>query len=277
MVMEKSETKKKGLSISHLKVAIKGKSVLNDLTLDFPMGKRTAIIGPNGAGKSTFLKALAGLNGSYGGKIYLDGEEICSMGRQRLAQKLAILPQGLAAPPDTKVETLVGYGRFPYRSWHGGSMDARADREAVEWALSVTKLEPFKERQVMTLSGGERQRAWIAMALCQQPKILLLDEPTTYLDIAHQLEVMNLVEAVNREFHMTVVMVLHDINHALRYADELVVIKEGGLVAQGSPDRILTVELIQEVFGVRADIFKNSQGTAVLSPVELYLPSVDKR
>ena len=269
MAVEKKQTNKKGFSVSHLEVAIKDKAILKNLSLDFPLGRRTAIIGPNGAGKSTFLKALSGLNTAYEGKITLDGEEIRRMGRQNLAQKLAILPQGLQAPPDTRVETLVDYGRFPYRSWHGGSRDAKADREAVEWALSVTKLEPFRHRQVMTLSGGERQRAWIAMALAQQPQILLLDEPTTYLDIAHQLEVMNLVEAINRKYKMTVIMVLHDINHALQYADELVVIKEGRLFAQGSPDKILTVDMIEEVFGVRADIFKNSQGAAVLSPVEI--------
>ena len=269
MTLSEQSKNRGSFSVSHLEVAIKGKPILRDFSLSFTLGRRTAIIGPNGAGKSTFLRAISGLNHHYRGEITLGGEEIRRMGRQRLAQKLAILPQGLQAPPDTTVGTLVDYGRFPYRSWHGGSRDAGADRQAVEWALSVTRLEPFKDRQVMTLSGGERQRAWIAMALAQKPEILLLDEPTTYLDIAHQLEVMNLIEAINKEYGMTVIMVLHDINHALQYADELVVIKEGQLFAQGNPDKILTVDLLRNVFGVRADIFRNSQGAAVLSPVEL--------
>ena len=269
MTMSEQSKRPDGFRVYHLGVSIKGKAILKDISLNFTMGRRTAIIGPNGAGKSTFLRAISGLNNDYEGTIELNGKGIRHMGRQKLARKLAILPQGLQAPPDTTVGTLVDYGRFPYRSWYGGSQDASVDREAVEWALSVTKLEPFKDRQVMTLSGGERQRAWIAMALAQKPEILLLDEPTTYLDIAHQLEVMNLIESINREYGMTVIMVLHDINHALQYADELVVIKEGRLFAQGSPDEILTVDLIRDVFGVRADIFKNSQGASVLSPVEL--------
>ncbi|MBQ3970981.1 MAG: ABC transporter ATP-binding protein, partial [Selenomonadaceae bacterium] len=174
------------LETRNLTVTIEGKTILKDLSIRFAEGKRTAIIGPNGAGKSTLLRALAALNPHYQGEILLDGEDIRKMGRKKLSQRLAILPQSVQAPPDTTVERLVDYGRFPYRSWFRGS-NAREDREAVEWALSVTRLEDFRHRQVVSLSGGERQRAWIAMALAQRPEVLLLDEPTTYLDIAHQL------------------------------------------------------------------------------------------
>ena len=256
------------LEVRNLSIGIEGKQILRNICLSFPEGKRTAIIGPNGAGKSTLLKALAGLNSSYEGEILLDGQELRRIGRKKLSQQLAILPQGMTAPADITVERLVDYGRFPYRSWLRSS-NGKDDRAAVEQALAETKLLHFRNRQVTELSGGERQRAWIAMALAQQPKLMLLDEPTTYLDIAHQLEVMQILTKLNYEHQMTIIMVLHDINHALQYADELVVIKDHGIFAQGSPKEILTVQLLAEVFGVRADIFTNSRGAAVLSPVAI--------
>lgn len=256
------------LKVENLNVSIAQQPILQDLSLDFATGRRTAIVGPNGAGKSTLLRAVAGLNHDYTGSICLDGQEIRQLARQHMARKLAILPQGAAAPPDTTVGQLVDYGRFPYRSWFRTS-DAKADREAVTWAMQVTKVTQFRDRQVQSLSGGERQRAFLAMALAQQPETLLLDEPTTYLDIAHQLEVMKIVTTINETYGMTVIMVLHDINHALQYADEIAVLKDKHIVAQGAPETVLTVEMLAQVFGVRADIFTNRQGAKVLSPVEL--------
>ena len=256
------------LAAKNLTVAIGGKTILQQVGIEFRSGARTAIIGPNGAGKSTLLRVLAGLNVKYDGEILLDGRNLREISRKKIARKLAVLPQGLSAPADITVGALVDYGRFPYRSWHGGS-NAREDREAVEWALAETKLKDFRERRVAELSGGERQRAWIAMALAQQPAYLLLDEPTTYLDIAHQLEVMQIIERLNREEGMTILMVLHDINHALQYADEIAVIKDRGIYAQGTPEKVVTVDLLADVFGVRADIFTNTRGAAVLSPVAL--------
>lgn len=256
------------LKVENLNVSIAQQPILQDLSLDFAAGRRTAIVGPNGAGKSTLLRAVAGLNHDYTGSICLDGQEIRQLARQHMARKLAILPQGAAAPPDTTVGQLVDYGRFPYRSWFRTS-DAKADREAVTWAMQVTKVTQFHDRQVQSLSGGERQRAFLAMALAQQPETLLLDEPTTYLDIAHQLEVMKIVTTINETYGMTVIMVLHDINHALQYADEIAVLKDKHIVAQGAPETVLTVEMLAQVFGVRADIFTNRQGAKVLSPVEL--------
>lgn len=269
MEMHREMPRLSSFGVKDLLVRIGRKEILSHLSMEFSVGKRTAIIGANGAGKSTLLRALARLNDNYQGEILLDGEDTKRLSRKQLARRLAILPQGMQAPADTTVETLVDYGRFPYRSWHGGSQNAREDRMTVEWALSVTRLKALKDRQVMTLSGGERQRAWIAMALAQKPEILLLDEPTTYLDIAHQLEVMQLVQNINEEYGMTVIMVLHDINHALQYADEIAVIKDGGIFSQGRPEAVLNVDMLREVFGVRADIFRNSQGAAVLSPVEI--------
>ena len=256
------------LEAKNLTVAFEGRTILKNVNVSFTPGKRTAIIGPNGAGKSTLLKALSSLNRKYDGQVLLDGEDVREMGRKKLSQRLAILPQGAQAPADVTVRQLVDFGRFPYRSWLAPG-DPKADREAVEWALERTQLNDFVDRTVMRLSGGERQRAWIAMALAQKPEILLLDEPTTYLDIGHQLEVMNIVEDLNREYGITIIMVLHDINHALQYADEIVVIKNNGVFAQGTPKEVLTVDMLGKVFGVRADIFVNSNGISVLSPVSL--------
>ncbi|WP_462332104.1 ABC transporter ATP-binding protein [Schwartzia sp. (in: firmicutes)] len=256
------------LEAKNLTVAFEGRTILKNVNVSFTPGKRTAIIGPNGAGKSTLLKALSSLNRKYEGQVLLDGEDVREMGRKKLSQRLAILPQGAQAPADVTVRQLVDFGRFPYRSWLRPG-DPKADREAVEWALERTQLNDFVDRRVMRLSGGERQRAWIAMALAQKPEILLLDEPTTYLDIGHQLEVMNIVEELNRDYGITIIMVLHDINHALQYADEIVIIKEHGIFAQGTPKEILTVGMLAKVFGVEADIFVNSKGISVLSPVSL--------
>lgn len=256
------------LTVEKLNVKLGHRVILQDLSVSFPTGKRTAVIGPNGAGKSTLLRTAAGLNGNYHGSIQLNGIDIRTISRRAMAQKLAILPQGATVPVDTTVKQLVDYGRFPYRSWfHLGN--AQKDREAVEWAMAVTKVEQFANRQLQTLSGGERQRAFLAMALAQQPEFLLLDEPTTYLDIAHQLEVMEIVTHIKEQYGMTVIMVLHDINHALQYADELAVLTNHQIIAQGAPQDILTVDMLAKVFHVKADIFTNSQGAAVLSPVEL--------
>jgi len=255
------------LKTANLKVAIDGKEILHGISASFSAGRRTAIIGPNGAGKSTLLKALAAINTDYAGEVLLDGQEIRELGRKEIAKRIGILPQGAAAPPDTTVHQLVDYGRFPYRSLF--SRDAKTDREVVEWAMQATHVQALSQRQVQTLSGGERQRVFLAMVLAQQPEILLLDEPTTYLDIAHQLEVMDIVARLNSEYKMTIIMVLHDINHALQYADEIMIVKDGCLKAQGMPQEVMTVERLADTFGVRADIFTNSQGKTVLSPIEL--------
>ena len=259
-----------GLAVNDLSVTMAGHSILEHLSIAFPRGKRTAIIGPNGAGKSTLLRAMAGLGTDYGGSVTLDGKDIRAMGRKELARRLAILPQGAEAPPDTTVARLVDYGRFPYRAWFRAG-DPKADREAVHWAMRLAHVEAFCDREVRTLSGGERQRAFLAMALAQKPEILLLDEPTTYLDIAHQLEVMQIVEEIHRVHGMTVIMVLHDIHHALQYADEVAVLAERHIYAQGDPRAVISARLLSRVFGVCADVFTNRNGKTILSPVSLVL------
>lgn len=250
----------------NITVRIGGREILSGVSANFAEGKCIAIIGANGVGKSTLLRVLAALQSRYDGEVLLDGEDIRKLSRKKIARHLAILPQTMQIPADITVERLIDYGRFPYRGLFS-SGDAKADRDAVDWAISVVKLEKFRARQVNSLSGGERQRARIAMALAQVPQIMLFDEPTTYLDIAHQLEVMQIIRLINEQYKMTVIMVVHDINHALQYADEVIVLKDGRIFAQGQPQKILNVELLEKVFGVRADIFTNSCGAQVISPI----------
>ena len=258
------------LSAENISFKIDDKFIIENISHNFTEGKRTGIIGSNGAGKSTLLKILCLLNKKFTGKVTLDGENIRNIPRTRLAQMLAILPQEREAPLDTTVRQLTSYGRFPHRSMFRSS-NPKEDREAIEWALSVTQLTKFADRQVSTLSGGERQRAWLSMTLAQRPKILLLDEPTTYLDIKHQLEVMEIITDINKCYGMTIIMVLHDLNHAKIFTDELVVIKDQHIFKSGITDKVLTLDLIENAFGVNADIFKNSKGESVIMPISIKL------
>lgn len=258
------------LQVCDLTISIQDKLILDKLNINFKSGKKTAIIGPNGCGKSTLLKAISGLNRNFQGKILLDKEDITKLSRKKLAKKLAILPQGATTPTDLTVKELVSYGRFPYRSMFK-SVNNKQEQAIIDEAMEKTHIINLGHRLVSTLSGGERQRSWIAMALAQQPQILLLDEPTTYLDIAHQLEVMQIVEELNNREQMTVIMVLHDINHARMYADDIVILKDKQVFAQGQPKQILNVENLANVFGVNAQLYQNCQNPEdkIIFPVSL--------
>ena len=239
------------LEATHIDIAINKKTIIHDLSLAIPDGKITAIIGPNGCGKSTTLKAIARI--------------LPSLSHREFARCLAILTQSPVAPTDLTVQDLVEMGRFPHRSFLGrGDKD---DAQHVAWALEQTNMTSMSHRLLHTLSGGERQRAWIAMALAQRPQVLLLDEPTTYLDICHQLEVMQLLDKLNKELGLTVVMVIHDLNHAIQYADYVAVIKAGRLVVSGEPKEIVTSKLLAYVFRVQADEFACSNGLPALVPI----------
>lgn len=253
------------LSVENLTIEVAEKIILQNVSVTFPENKITSVIGPNGAGKSTLLKAAAGINSNYKGTVFLDGEDIRKINRSNLARKLAVLPQGMQTPADITVERLVDYGRFPYRSWFKRG-NPQEDKEAVEWAMNVTHIQHLRHQQVASLSGGERQRTWIAMALAQRPEILLLDEPTTYLDIAHQLEVLEIVRQINRDWGMTIIMVLHDLNQAARYSHQLVVVKDRGIFAQGESKKVLTVPFLAEVFGVKAETYRSADGDELLNP-----------
>ena len=248
-------------------VSINDKEIVQNLSLEIPEGKVTAIIGPNGCGKSTTLKALSRIL-PYKGSVTFKGNEMSALSQREFAKSLAILTQSPQAPSDLTVNDLVEMGRFPHRGFLGcGGKD---DKEHVEWALAQTGVTAMRNRLLNTLSGGERQRAWIAMALAQRPEVLLLDEPTTYLDICHQLEIMQLIGRLNQELGLTVVMVVHDLNHAIMYADHVVVVKAGKLVTSGAPREIITADLLAEVFKVKADEFVLSNDLRALVPVDLY-------
>ena len=248
-------------------VSINDKEIVHNLSLEIPEGKVTAIIGPNGCGKSTTLKALSRIL-PYKGSVTFKGNEMSALSQREFAKSLAILTQSPQAPSDLTVNDLVEMGRFPHRGFLGrGGKD---DKEHVEWALAQTGVTAMRNRLLNTLSGGERQRAWIAMALAQRPEVLLLDEPTTYLDICHQLEIMQLIGRLNQELGLTVVMVVHDLNHAIMYADHVVVVKAGELVTSGAPREIITADLLAEVFKVKADEFVLSNDLRALVPVDLY-------
>ena len=241
------------LAADHVRLGYRrGAAVVQDLVLEIDQGEIVTLIGPNGSGKSTILRALARLMKPQGGAVYLDGKAIHRLPTRQVAQKLAILPQSPSAPEDLTVRDLVRRGRFARQAWWRAS--SRSDRKAVDWALSVTGLEPLQGRMLSTLSGGERQRAWIALVLAQEPRILLLDEPTTFLDISHQLEVMALLQTLNAENGLSIVMVLHDLNQAARFSHRLVALRDGAIHALGRPADVLTEDVLRDVFRVEGVI-----------------------
>jgi iron complex transport system ATP-binding protein len=235
-----------------LSAGYNGSPVLQGFDLEVPAGKITTLIGANGSGKSTALKAMARLLSPLDGTVYLEGESIHRMPTKLVAQKLALLPQGSQTPQGITVRDLVGFGRFPHRTRLSG-LTAR-DSEVIDWALACTDMAGLAGRSMDQLSGGQRQRGWIAMALAQKTGLLFLDEPTTYLDVSHQLEVLQLLRRLNREQGVTVVMVLHDLNHAIMFSDHLVAIKEGKKSHAGAPSEVVTPKMLREVFEVEAEV-----------------------
>ncbi|WBL15555.1 ABC transporter ATP-binding protein [Sutcliffiella sp. NC1] len=224
--------------------------IVKDLTIEIPDKKITTIIGPNGCGKSTLLKAITRIISYQSGSVILDGENILKENTKELAKKMAILPQTPESTSGLTVGELVSYGRFPYQKGFGRL--TKRDYEVIDWALEVTGTTDFKYRTVDALSGGQRQRVWIAMALAQETEIIFLDEPTTYLDMAHQLEVLELLQQLNKEQSRTIVMVLHDLNQAARFADYIVALKNGSIVKAGTCEEVITSEVLREVFHIDA-------------------------
>ncbi|MGW6360989.1 ABC transporter ATP-binding protein [Streptomyces sp. NPDC055092] len=236
------------LSTSALTLAYEDRTVVHDLDLAVPDGRVTVIVGPNACGKSTTLRALGRLLKPRSGSVLLDGEALTKLPTKKIAQQIGLLPQTPVAPEAITVADLVARGRQPHQYWWQQWSDA--DERAVTEAMERTDVAALADRSVDELSGGQRQRVWIAMALAQETELLLLDEPTTYLDIAHQVEVLDLVRQLNHDKDRTVVLVLHDLNQAARYADHLVAMKSGRIVAEGPPAEVVTADLVREVFGL---------------------------
>ena len=239
---------------------------LDDINLEISEGEVVSLIGPNGSGKSTLLRVISRLVKPNSGTVYLDGQNIREMKSKEVAKTLTMLPQMNNYQLDLTVRELVEFGRHPHS---GGKMVlSKEDMEIVDWAIEVTGLKHLQNRVLPSMSGGERQRAWIAMTVAQHPKVLLLDEPTTYLDIAHQLEVMELVKELNQKYNMTVIMVLHDINQAAQNSERLIVLKNGKIHYDGLPHCVLCKEMFQSIFEIDAEIYMQG-GYPVFSPIKL--------
>ncbi|MEU0986195.1 ABC transporter ATP-binding protein [Streptomyces sp. NPDC005953] len=238
------------LSTRRLTLSYDDRTVVEGLDFDVPDGRVTVIVGPNACGKSTTLRALGRLLKPAGGSVLLDGRELSRIPSRKVAQAIGLLPQTPVAPESITVADLVSRGRQPHQHWW--QQWSQEDERAVTDAMDRTSVTELADRSVDELSGGQRQRVWIAMALAQETELLLLDEPTTFLDIAHQVEVLDLVRQLNDERGRTVVAVLHDLNQAARYADHLVAMKAGRIVAEGPPSEVVTADLVREVFGLEA-------------------------
>lgn len=245
------------ISAQKLEIAYEDNLVVDNLDIQITKGKITTIIGPNGCGKSTVLKAMGRILKPKGGTVYLNGEDLRCLSTKEIAQKMAILPQTPQAPGGLTVGELVAYGRFPHQSGFGKLKEE--DKKIIAWALDATKLSELEDCEVDNLSGGQRQRVWIAMALAQQTDLILLDEPTTYLDLAYQLEVLELLYRLNREQGITIAMVLHDLNLAARFADHMIAFRAGKIICQGAPEDVMTVNVLKETFQIDAEIATESR------------------
>jgi len=254
------------ININNLTLSYDGTTtIINELDLDIQKGTITALVGPNGCGKSTLLRGISRLLQPINGAVYLDGQQVHAMKAKDLAKQLGILPQSPTAPEGLTVHELVAQGRYPHQNWF--QQWSREDERIVNEALATTDLELFADRPVDTLSGGQRQRAWIAMALAQQTDILLLDEPTTYLDMAYQVDVLELLAELNEQGR-TIILVLHDLNQAARYADIIVALRGGKILAQGTPQAVMTPQQISAVFDLDTQVIADPvTGTPMCIPL----------
>ncbi|MBH0130113.1 ABC transporter ATP-binding protein [Salinibacterium sp. NK8237] len=243
-----------------------GRDIVSNVSVTIPDGTVTVIVGANACGKSTLLRGLSRLLRPASGHVMLDGRDIHSMASKEVAQVVGILPQSPIAPEGITVRDLVARGRYPHQGWF--QQWSAADEAAVEHALEATDTAQLASRRIEELSGGQRQRVWIAMALSQDPDILLLDEPTTFLDVRHQLDALDVLATLNRERGTTIVMVLHELNLAARYADHMILMGEGQIIAEGTPAEVVTAERMREAFGLEAQIMADPvSGSPMVIPL----------
>lgn len=254
------------LAVANVVAGYGGEPVLRDVTLAVEPGLVTTIIGPNGCGKSTLLRTMAGLLKPSSGRVLLDGEPIADLRLREVARRMTMLPQQPTAPEGLTVADLVARGRQPHQPWY--RQWSRDDEAIVAHEMAATGVGELADRPVEQLSGGQRQRAWIAMSLAQRTPVMLLDEPTTHLDLAHAVEVLELVVRLRAEAGRTIVLVLHDIALAARYSDRVVVMKDGAFVTAGDPREVITAELLGDVFGLRARVFPDPvDGLPTVTPL----------
>ncbi|MDM5186895.1 ABC transporter ATP-binding protein [Bacillus sp. DX4.1] len=243
------------IKVEQLETGYEKNTIYKDLTLELPKGKITTIIGPNGCGKSTLLKTIGRMLKPTKGQVYLDGKDMQKIHTRDISKKLSVLSQNPVAPYELQVEELIAYGRYPHRK--GFYSLTTEDKEMIEWALEKTGLLQYRSREIGSLSGGQRQKVWLALALAQDTDVLLLDEPTTFLDLCHQIEILNTISELNLEAHRTIVMVLHDINHAARFSDHMIAMKDGKVVAEGTPSLIMKEDVLRELFQIDARIIND--------------------
>lgn len=246
------------ISVKNLKVSYENNTIIKDMTLSIPKGKISIIIGANGCGKSTLLKTISRINKAKKGEIYINNKNIKHVKEKNIAKEVAFLPQGPVCPSGLTVRELVAYGRFPHQKMIGGLNGH--DKEVINWAIKETGLSDFADTEVENLSGGQRQRAWIAMVLAQETEIIMLDEPTTYLDMSYQLEVLEVLQKLNREKNITVVIVLHELNNACRFANNIIGLKKGKIVCEGKPMDVITKENLKEIYGIEASLNVSEDG-----------------
>ncbi|TMU84477.1 ABC transporter ATP-binding protein [Bacillus sp. BHET2] len=244
-----------GLQTKDLTLSYGERTIIDELTIDIPQGEISVFIGGNGCGKSTLLRSIARLLKPKQGSVLLDGEAISRLSTKEVARKMAILPQSPTAPEGLTVLQLVKQGRYPHQTWL--NTWSHKDEEIVQDALKATKMEELQHRKVDELSGGQRQRAWIALTLAQDTDIILLDEPTTYLDLTHQIEILDLLFELNEKEERTIVMVLHDLNLACRYAHNIVAIRDKQIYAQGKPEDVISCELVKNVFDMDCQVSRD--------------------
>lgn len=250
-------------SVKNLSFSYDKHQVLDDVSFELKEGKITTLIGANGCGKSTLFRLMTKNLKPDKGEIQINGRSLSELRLKDFARQTAIVHQYHTAPEDLTVEKLISYGRTPYHGF-GCFSKEKEDQEKIRWAMEITHTLKYKDQAVAELSGGQKQRVWIAMALAQDTKILFLDEPTTYLDIRYQLQILKLIRQLNREFGMTIVMVLHDMNQSLYYSDEILAMKDGKVIAQGSPETIITTELVKEIYDVDLTIEKKDNRPFIL-------------